>query len=340
MQRRSHDSNDRRPGESGRDPRNVASRNQPLAPRTAALAGSRRHLGPLNQPEERNPTPSRAASGSTRREASARSGVPRNPGRQHNGNRRQARRSGAMYLKRGLPINSTRRFNPLVLLAPLAIVGVVAGAWSALHANSAPQEPTLGSRAGAQLTEQLQRASMVVEAPRVAPTPKKKWKKGAVPHIYQTDPAWADEPYAGETIAISGCGPTCLSMVYVALTGDEEMDPVSMAAFSESNDHVQQGMTAWTLFTDGAAKLGITGTPIPASAQSVHDELDGGKPVVFNVKPGSAFTTTGHYIVATGLDDEGRVIVNDPNSYALSALTWDLDYLISHSSNMWSFELS
>ena len=40
-----------------------------------------------------------------------------------------------------------------------------------------------------------------------------------IPHLYQVDPVWANEPYAGGTIGENGCGPTRLAMVYVALTG-------------------------------------------------------------------------------------------------------------------------
>ena len=33
-----------------------------------------------------------------------------------------------------------------------------------------------------------------------ASTPRSEWRAGEVPHLYQTDPAWADSPYAGGTI--------------------------------------------------------------------------------------------------------------------------------------------
>ena len=50
-------------------------------------------------------------------------------------------------------------------------------------------------------------------------TPVGEWSQGQVPRLYQTDPAWAGAPYAGSTVEEAGCGPTCLAMVYVSITG-------------------------------------------------------------------------------------------------------------------------
>ncbi len=47
-------------------------------------------------------------------------------------------------------------------------------------------------------------------------TPAHAWRKGEVPFLYQIDPQWSDEPYAGGNIHENGCGPTCLSMVYIS----------------------------------------------------------------------------------------------------------------------------
>lgn len=55
-------------------------------------------------------------------------------------------------------------------------------------------------------------------------------------------------------IGLSGCGPTCLSMVLLALTEDEEATPYEVARFSEENGYYVEGSgTAWSLMTEGAA---------------------------------------------------------------------------------------
>lgn len=167
-------------------------------------------------------------------------------------------------------------------------------------------------------------------------TPRSEWREGEVPHLYQTDPAWAEDPYAGGTIEERGCGPTCLSMVYVALTGRTDLGPAEMAAFSEREGYVADGMTAWSLMTDGAAELGLLGEELPADAGMLKAALEAGRPVIASMLPGD-FTTTGHFIVLAGLDEEGRLIVRDPNSAERSERTWDVQLVLDQCANLWAF---
>lgn len=167
-------------------------------------------------------------------------------------------------------------------------------------------------------------------------TPMSQWKKGEMPYLYQTDAQWANKKYAGDTIGISGCGPTCLSMVYVMLTGDKDYGPVQMARFSEKNGFVMDGATAWALMTDGASELGISGREIPADATVVKRELKQGHPVICSMRPGD-FTTTGHFIALAGMDDNGHVRVHDPNSVANSKKGWDLDTVLEQCKGIWAF---
>ena len=167
-------------------------------------------------------------------------------------------------------------------------------------------------------------------------TPMHAWRKGEVPFLYQIDPQWSDEPYAGGNIHENGCGPTCLSMVYVSLTGKTDLGPAEMARFSEQNGFTVDGMTAWALMTDGAAMLGITGSEIPADPDVVRDELEEGHPIICSVRPGD-FTTTGHFIVLAGLTEDGQVMVRDPNSARNGDHPWDLDRILGQCANLWSF---
>lgn len=168
-------------------------------------------------------------------------------------------------------------------------------------------------------------------------TPRDQWRKGEVPHLYQIDAAWANVPYAGDTVGTSGCGPTSLAMVYVALTGDTDYDPPAMAQFSERNGYVEEGLTAWRLMTDGAAQLGLASCEVPASADRLAAELLEGRPVICTVGPGD-FTETGHFIVVAGLADDGTLVVHDPNSAENSAKTWDAQRVLSQCRNLWAFE--
>ena len=167
-------------------------------------------------------------------------------------------------------------------------------------------------------------------------TPRSDWCAGEVPLLYQIDQQWAGHPYAGGTVEKNGCGPTCLSMVYVSLTGRDDLDPAAMADFSERGGYTTDGMTAWALMTDGAAELGLVSEELPASAGAVREALLAGRPVICSVGPGD-FTTTGHFVVLSGLTEDGEVVVHDPNSAERSAHPWDLERVLGQCLNLWAF---
>ena len=54
------------------------------------------------------------------------------------------------------------------------------------------------------------------------------------------------------------------------------------------------------------------------------------------MRPGD-FTTTGHFIVITGLKD-GKFIIKDPNSKERSNQLWDYQILEHQISNLWAFQ--
>ena len=165
-------------------------------------------------------------------------------------------------------------------------------------------------------------------------TPVSAWHAGEVPELYQIDPVWADEPYAGGTVGVNGCGPTCLA--YVALTGRDDMTPADMAAFAERGGYTVDGMTAWSFMTEGAAQLGLTSEELPADASQVRAALEAGSVVIASVRPGD-FTTTGHFIVLAGLAEDGTVIVHDPNSAERTHATWDIERVLGQCLNLWAF---
>lgn len=55
---------------------------------------------------------------------------------------------------------------------------------------------------------------------------------GGVPLFLQWDKRWGYETYGSDMMAITGCGPTCLSMVLCALTGNADWSPLRVAQFS------------------------------------------------------------------------------------------------------------
>lgn len=166
-------------------------------------------------------------------------------------------------------------------------------------------------------------------------TPVSEWTRGQVPRLYQTDPAWASEPYAGGTVEENGCGPTCMAAAYVAQTGKTDMDPAKMAAFSEENGFVESNMTTWLFMSEGAAMLGLRSEELPADEGILKAALAEGKTVICSVGPGD-FTTEGHFIVISGTDSAGKLQVMDPNSAERSARSWDPERVIAQCRNIWA----
>ena len=159
--------------------------------------------------------------------------------------------------------------------------------------------------------------------------------RNIVPLFLQWDPRWGYEKYGSDCIAITGCGPTCVAMAGYYLTGDAAtFDPVAVAAFSEKNGHYAAGYgSSWTLISEGAVQLGLEAIEIPLVEKRMKDNLEVGNLIICAMGPGD-FTTAGHYILLTGLQ-EGKFLVNDPNSRENSGKLWSYEQIQGQIRNLW-----
>lgn len=161
--------------------------------------------------------------------------------------------------------------------------------------------------------------------------------KGKFPLLLQYDERWGYGIYGDNVIAINGCGPTVLTMVIAGLTGRNDITPYDIAAFSEREGYYQEEGTSWLLFTEGIKQYGITGENIPLSESIINENLIQGHPIICSMRKGT-FTTTGHFILLTGVKD-GKYIVNDPNSRERSNTLYSYDEISYQIKNLWSFHL-
>ncbi|MDE5894240.1 MAG: C39 family peptidase [Acetatifactor sp.] len=161
--------------------------------------------------------------------------------------------------------------------------------------------------------------------------------QGTIPLFLQWDERWGYETYGSDFLAITGCGPTCLSMVWCGLSGGTDLNPLRMAQYAEQEGYYVKGAgTAWDLMTYGAEELGLTTENIVFDADHILAKLRSGIPIICAMRPGD-FTTTGHFIVLTGVDEYGRIMVCDPNSRNNSEKTWDVEQLIPQIKNLWGY---
>lgn len=161
------------------------------------------------------------------------------------------------------------------------------------------------------------------------------YKKGEMPLFMQWDDRWGYYRYGDDVIGTSGCGPTCLSMVIVALTGKTQYTPTAIADFAMDNDYYHNGAgTKWTLFNEGVKKLGLKVHTLGLSEQSMVSAIENKEYLILSVGPG-IFTTEGHYIVIYDYKD-GEFVIKDPNSQVRSDTTYSYDAISSQIKNIWA----
>lgn len=163
-------------------------------------------------------------------------------------------------------------------------------------------------------------------------------KNAQIPIFYQWASEWGYAQYGEEQIAIDGCGPTSLAMVAVGLTGNTSYTPKRVADISmEIGAYLSDTGTTWDLMEKGPAQMGFQSWQIQSwSASAIVQELESGHPVICSMKEGT-FTTQGHFIVLAGVAEDGKILVNDPNSKIHTQTEWNAQELLEQTKGMWAF---
>lgn len=269
-----------------------------------------------------------------------RSGKGRGPrARYVGGPLRGGRNTGRIFSR---PTWRSVLFNPRGI-AVLLVIAVIGAGGLGINAKIQRDKAEEAARIEAKRERELL-AKQTVDPFKLGPattpisTPRSQWTAGTMPYLYQTDPLWANKPYAGSNIRVAGCGPTSLSMVYTYLTGKTDLDPVAMASFAEEHNFAPTGATEWRFMTDGAAAIGLRSTPVAPSRASIASALDAGMPIICCLTPGD-FTTVGHFLVIKGMDGRGMVEIHDPNSPYNSARRWPISQILPQIEALWAFSI-
>ena len=157
-----------------------------------------------------------------------------------------------------------------------------------------------------------------------------------VPLLMQWDERWGYDKYGAGCIGTSGCGPTALSMVAMYVLNDTTLTPRKTAQFAIKNGYCIPGSgSSWSLMDKGGKKLGMKVTKVTKSEDAIRKQLKKGTPIIAIMSKGY-FTTGGHYIVFTDYVD-GKIKVNDSNSYINSERLWKYGEIKGQIRNMWAF---
>lgn len=161
--------------------------------------------------------------------------------------------------------------------------------------------------------------------------------KGVLPLLLQYDERWGYNSYGEGMIALTGCGPTALSMVVTGLTGNNTYTPKAIGDFAEEKGYYTSVGTSWDLMTKGVESFGVEGREIALNKNIILRELRSGHPVICSMKPGD-FTALGHFIVLVR-EENGKFKINDPNSRERSNRLWDYEELEDQIKNLWAFQV-
>ena len=158
-----------------------------------------------------------------------------------------------------------------------------------------------------------------------------------IPHLYQWDRRWAYTIYSSASFGLTGCGPTSLAMVYQGLNRTVDKTPHDIAVMAEEGGFMSEfNGTDSAFFTEMANELGLNCWESYPDAENIKEELAAGHVIIANLGPGF-FTTNGHFFVLAGLDNDGKVIVNDPYSVERSSQTWDADFIAAETMAMFVY---
>lgn len=158
-----------------------------------------------------------------------------------------------------------------------------------------------------------------------------------IPLLMQWDDRWGYYKYGDNVMGLTGCGPTCLSMVASFLKQDPKLTPIYMADYAIRNGYCVSGSgTSWKFMSDGAREFGLQVQEIPLMENRVYQYLQEGNPIICIMGPGE-FTDNGHFIVLTEIE-EGKIKINDPNSKSHSNRLWEFEEIKSQIRNMWVYQ--
>lgn len=150
-----------------------------------------------------------------------------------------------------------------------------------------------------------------------------------IPSLYQFDFRTTLCYYGGipRSVSTSGCNVTCISMVVAYLTGNTDQTPEVMFDWAVDNNLYHGKGLGHDAMIKVAAHWGIDSRWISNSADRITAALRSGYPVIAHMGEG-LFTSEGHYIVLRGVTEDGKILVNDPNSESNSGKAFPMSRIL------------
>lgn len=150
------------------------------------------------------------------------------------------------------------------------------------------------------------------------------------PYFLQWDNRWAYNSLGQSNVGIAGCGPTSMAMALARLTGDNSITPDKISI--DANAYMDESGVSRSFFNDEASKYGYRVVDISNDKDAMIEALNYG-PLIVSVTRGY-FTLFGHIVIIDSYQN-GKFIINDPNSIKKSQISWSFNQIQNQIAHIW-----
>lgn len=150
------------------------------------------------------------------------------------------------------------------------------------------------------------------------------------PYFLQWDNRWAYNSLSQSNVGIAGCGPTSMAMALARLTGDNSITPDKISI--DANAYMDESGVSRSFFNDEASKYGYRVVDISNDKDAMIEALNYG-PLIVSVTRGY-FTLFGHIVIIDSYQN-GKFIINDPNSIKKSQISWSFNQIQNQIAHIW-----
>ncbi len=145
--------------------------------------------------------------------------------------------------------------------------------------------------------------------------------------VYYNQADYPGEYYGSSSIQQAGCAPCAMAVCISTFTGEKISVP-KLCDWAVENGYYYDGMGSSHYIIPAIAKeYGLNCKGIGTSREKMLEALYSGKLVVVLMGPG-IFASSGHFMVLTGIDQNGRISVADVGSRANTAKTFSVDKIM------------
>lgn len=136
-----------------------------------------------------------------------------------------------------------------------------------------------------------------------------------IPLLYQFDYRKSVCRVDGDSksVASSGCGAAAASMLIAYVRQDYNQTPYTLFYWAAEHGRYRGDGLDYEGIRTMLINHGVDTRLMGVSSDGIISALKENRPIIIKMGPGT-FTDGGHFIVLRGLDENGKVLVNDPNS--------------------------